>query len=58
MIMIKVGDNVKVIKMSERYFHKVGKVLKIINTTKEKLYLVEFENGYEYYKENDIAYRG
>jgi hypothetical protein len=43
--------------MSERYFHKVGKVLKIINTTKEKLYLVEFENGYEYYKENDIAYR-
>lgn len=55
---IRVGDNVIVIKMSERHFHQIGKVLKIVNTTKDKLYIVEFEDGwYEYYKENDIAYR-
>lgn len=56
MIQIKVGDHVQIIKLST-HLHKIGKVVKIINTTKEKLYLVEFENGYEYYKENDIAYR-
>lgn len=56
---IRVGDNVIVIKMNERHFHKIGKVLKIVNTTKDKLYIVEFEDSwYEYYKENDIAYRG
>lgn len=57
MITIKVGDNVQIIKLSTR-LHKIGKVVKIVNTTKEELYIVEFENGYEYYKENDIVYRG
>lgn len=58
MITIKVGDNVQIIKLSTR-LHKIGKVVKIVNTIKEKLYIVQFENGdYEYYKENDIAYRG
>ena len=57
MIIIKVGDNVQIIKLSTR-LHKIGKVVKIVNTTKEKLYIVQFENGdYEYYKENEIAYR-
>lgn len=56
MIMIKVGDNVKVTKMNERHFHKIGKVIKIVNTNKKQMYLVEFENGYEYYEEKDIAY--
>ena len=58
MIMIKVGDNVQIIKLSTR-LHKIGKVVKIANTIKEKLYIVQFENGdYEYYREKDIVYRG
>ena len=58
MITIKVGDNVQIIKLSTR-LHKIGKVVKIVNTTKEELYIVQFENGdYEYYRWDDIAYRG
>ena len=58
MIQIKVGDNVQIIKLSTR-LHKIGKVVKIVNTTKEELYIVQFENGdYEYYRWDDIAYRG
>lgn len=57
MIQIKVGDYVKVIKMGERYFHKAGRVVKIVNTTKEQLYIVMFLDGsYEYFREKDIAY--
>ena len=44
MIMIKVGDNVKVTKMNERHFHKIGKVIKIVNTNKKQMYIVEFED--------------
>lgn len=58
MIQIKVGDNVQIIKLSTR-LHKIGKVVKIVNTIKEELYIVQFENGdYEYYRWEDIAYRG
>lgn len=57
MIQIKVGDHVKVIKMNERHFHKIGKVLKVVNTNKKQMYIVEFEDKwYEYYEEKDIAY--
>lgn len=57
MINIKVGDHVKVIKLNERHFQCIGEVIKVINTNKKQMYIVEFEDKwYEYYEEKDIAY--
>ena len=47
MIQIKVGDHVKVIKINERHFHKIGKGIKIVNTNKKQMYIVEFERFYK-----------
>jgi hypothetical protein len=57
MINIKVGDHVKVIKLNERHFHCIGEVIKVVNTNKKQMYIVEFKDKWnEYYEEKDIAY--